>query len=96
MAVLTNGWNPMQQCKAERAGLRGTVLVSSEIGVQKPAQRAFEILLSTLKTPPGATLYLGDDPRGDMAGAAAAGCKRRGSTGSGRRTLPTCRHRSTP
>jgi len=73
MAVLTNGWNPMQQRKAERAGFRETVLVSSEIGVQKPAQRAFEILLGTLKTPPEATLYLGDDAQGDVAGAAAAG-----------------------
>ncbi len=74
-AVLTNGWNPMQQRKAERAGLRGVVLVSSEIGVQKPAVRAFEILLDTLKTPPGQTWYVGDDPCGDIAGAAAAGLR---------------------
>ncbi len=75
MAVLTNGWNPMQRRKAERAGFRETVLVSSEIGVQKPAARAFEILLDTLKTPPGETWYVGDDPCGDVAGAAAAGLR---------------------
>ncbi|HEY6325145.1 MAG TPA: HAD family hydrolase [Candidatus Cybelea sp.] len=73
MAVLTNGWNPMQRRKAERAGFRETVLVSSEIGVQKPAARAFEILLDALKTSPGETWYVGDDPQGDVAGAAAAG-----------------------
>lgn len=73
IAVLTNGWNPMQRCKAERAGFHEAVLVSSEIGAQKPAARAFEILLDTLKTPPGATWYVGDDPRGDVAGAAAVG-----------------------
>ena len=75
MAVLTNGWNPMQQRKAERAGFRDAVLVSSEIGVQKPAVRAFEMLLEALKTPPGETWYVGDDPRGDIAGAAAAGLR---------------------
>lgn len=75
MAVLTNGWNPMQRRKAERAGFRETVLVSSEIGVQKPAARAFEILLDALKTPPGQTWYVGDDPQGDVAGAAAAGLR---------------------
>jgi HAD superfamily hydrolase (TIGR01509 family) len=73
MAVLTNGWSPMQQRKAERAGFRGAVLVSSEIGVQKPAARAFEILLTALETSPEETWYVGDDPRGDIAGAAAAG-----------------------
>ncbi|HVR45657.1 MAG TPA: HAD family hydrolase [Candidatus Binatia bacterium] len=75
LAVLTNGWNPMQRRKAERAGFRETVLVSSEIGVQKPAARAFEILLDTLKTPPGQTWYVGDDPQGDIEGAAAAGLR---------------------
>ncbi len=74
-AVLTNGWNPMQQRKAERAGVRDAVLVSSEIGVQKPAVRAFEILLDALKTRPGQTWYVGDDPRGDIAAAAAAGLR---------------------
>jgi HAD superfamily hydrolase (TIGR01509 family) len=75
IAVLTNGWNPMQRRKAERAGFHETVLVSSEIGVQKPAVRAFEILLDVLKTPPEETWYVGDDPRGDVAGATAAGLR---------------------
>ena len=75
MAVLTNGWNPMQMRKAERAGFHETVLVSSDIGVQKPAVQAFEILLQALKTAPAETWYVGDDPRGDVAGAAAAGLR---------------------
>jgi putative hydrolase of the HAD superfamily len=75
IVVLTNGWNPMQQRKAERAGIREMVLVSSEIGVQKPAPRAFEIMLDALKTAPGETWYVGDDPRGDVGGAAAVGIK---------------------
>ncbi len=75
IAVLTNGWNPMQRRKAERAGFRETVLVSSDIGVQKPAPRAFEILLDALKTVADETWYVGDDPRGDIAGAAAVGIR---------------------
>jgi HAD superfamily hydrolase (TIGR01509 family) len=74
-AVLTNGWNPMQHCKAERAGFTGPLVVSSEIGVQKPAVGAFEVLLRVLGTPPEHSWYVGDDPRGDVAGAHAAGMR---------------------
>jgi HAD superfamily hydrolase (TIGR01509 family) len=73
MAVLTNGWNPLQRSKAQRAGFAGPVLVSSEIGMQKPAARAFELLLATLGADPGESWYVGDDPRGDVAGAHAIG-----------------------
>lgn len=73
LAVLSNGWNPLQLRKAERAGFRGAVLVSSEIGEQKPDPRAFERLIDTLGTDPRASYYVGDDPRGDVAGAQAVG-----------------------
>jgi putative hydrolase of the HAD superfamily len=72
-AVLTNGWNPMQRRKAERAGFSGPILVSSEIGVQKPAPASFRALLEALGTSPDESWYVGDDPRGDIAGAQAAG-----------------------
>ncbi len=75
VAVLSNGWNPLQLRKAEQAGFRGNVLVSSEIGVQKPAAVAFERLLGTLGTDPGQTWYVGDDPYGDVAGAQRAGMR---------------------
>ncbi|MBV9027960.1 MAG: HAD family hydrolase [Candidatus Eremiobacteraeota bacterium] len=75
MAVLTNGWNPMQVRKARRAGFSGPVLVSSEIGAQKPAPAAFETLLRTLGCGPECSWYVGDDPRGDIAGAHAAGMR---------------------
>lgn len=75
VAVLTNGWSPMQQRKAQRAGFGGPVLVSSEIGVQKPAAASFEILLHTLGTPSEESWFVGDDPRSDVAGARAAGMR---------------------
>jgi HAD superfamily hydrolase (TIGR01509 family) len=73
MAVLTNGWNPLQLRKAERAGFTGPVLVSTDIGKNKPDPGAFELLLERLGTPPAQTWYVGDDPRGDIAGAQRAG-----------------------
>jgi HAD superfamily hydrolase (TIGR01509 family) len=73
VAVLSNGWNPLQAHKAERAGFRGPVLVSSDIGEQKPAPRAFEMLLGTLGTDARETWYVGDDPHSDIAGAQALG-----------------------
>ncbi len=73
VAVLTNGWDPLQTRKAERAGFRGQVLVCSEIGERKPAAKAFERLLRALGTEPQQTCYVGDDPRDDVAGAQHAG-----------------------
>jgi HAD superfamily hydrolase (TIGR01509 family) len=73
MAVLSNGWNPLQVRKAERAGFSGTVLVSSDIGVQKPDPRAFTHLLEALGTQPKHTWYVGDNPHGDVAGAQRLG-----------------------
>jgi HAD superfamily hydrolase (TIGR01509 family) len=73
VAVLTNGWNPLQKRKAEQAGFRGPVLVSSEIGERKPSVGAFERLLHVLGTEPRHTCYVGDDPHDDIAGAQDAG-----------------------
>lgn len=73
VAVLSNGWNPLQARKASQAGFEGAVLVSSDIGVQKPALGAFEQLLQRLGTAPEQTWYVGDDPAVDVAGARRAG-----------------------
>jgi putative hydrolase of the HAD superfamily len=73
VAVLTNGWNPLQKRKAEQAGFRGPVLVSSEIGERKPSMTAFERLVHVLGTEPRHTCYVGDDPHDDIAGAHEAG-----------------------
>lgn len=73
VAVLSNGWNPLQACKAAQTGFRGPVLVSSEIGEQKPAAAAFERLLQRLETSAQDTWYVGDDPAADVAGAQAVG-----------------------
>ncbi|HET6275390.1 MAG TPA: HAD family hydrolase [Candidatus Cybelea sp.] len=73
IAILSNGWNPLQARKAEQAGFRGPILVSGEIGEQKPAAHAFERLLQALGTDPEESWYVGDDPHCDVAGAQSAG-----------------------
>jgi putative hydrolase of the HAD superfamily len=96
VAVLTNGWNPLQKRKAEQTGFRGLVLVSSEIGKRKPSASAFECLLHALGTEPRETCYVGDDPRDDVAGAHDAGLQAVWIDWEGREypdTLPPPDHR---
>jgi len=73
VAVLSNGWNPLQVAKARLAGFGGTVLASADLGVQKPSPVAFEALARELRTDPARCFYVGDDPRSDVAGALGAG-----------------------
>ena len=73
VAVLSNGWNPLQIRKAQRAGFEGPVLASADVGAQKPAAPAFEALLDALGTAAHDTWYVGDDPRCDVGGASSAG-----------------------
>ncbi len=72
-AVLTNGWSPLQERKARRAGFPGPVLASGDLGVQKPDGRAFAALVDALGIPAPRVWYVGDDPATDVAGALAAG-----------------------
>jgi HAD superfamily hydrolase (TIGR01509 family) len=74
-AVLTNGWNPLQQAKADAVGFAGPLLVSAELGASKPSRPAFEAMAAALGVPPSACWYVGDDPRCDVAGALAAGMR---------------------
>ncbi len=72
-AILTNGWSPLQQRKALRAGFEGRVVVSSDIGVQKPAAQAFAALAHALQAPLERIAYVGDTPASDIAGSLNAG-----------------------
>lgn len=74
-AVLSNGWNPLQQRKAERAGFDGPVLASAEIGAAKPDPRAFLALVERLGLPAERVWYVGDNPRTDVVAAKSAGLR---------------------
>lgn len=73
VAVLTNGWSPLQQRKLALLGFEGPTIVSGDIGVQKPDVAAFDILVSALGTPRDGCWYVGDDPKSDIEGALDAG-----------------------
>jgi HAD superfamily hydrolase (TIGR01509 family) len=74
-AVLSNGWSPLQQRKAERAGFDGPVLASADIGVSKPHPQAFGALVQRLALPADCVWYVGDNPRTDVAAAKHAGLR---------------------
>ena len=79
-AVLTNGWTPLQQKKIARAfgadtAARIPTIVSDAIGAVKPARAAFDALANALDTPRERLWYVGDNARGDVGGALAAGLR---------------------
>ncbi len=73
MALLSNGWSPLQARKAARVGFQGPVLVSDEIGSLKPDPRAFARLLEALQVPASQAFYVGDNPVVDIVGCMNAG-----------------------
>jgi FMN phosphatase YigB (HAD superfamily) len=80
IAVLTNGWTPLQQKKIARALGADIVdsmpiLVSDALNAYKPDPAAFAALADTLHTPREHVWYVGDNPRGDVGGALAAGLR---------------------
>ncbi|MDP9105899.1 MAG: HAD family hydrolase [Candidatus Eremiobacteraeota bacterium] len=78
-AILTNGWTPLQQKKIARAlgdaALGMTILVSDAIHAVKPAHEAFDALVAPFAMPRERVWYVGDNARGDVGGALAAGLR---------------------
>jgi HAD superfamily hydrolase (TIGR01549 family) len=74
-AILTNGWNPLQQRKADLIGFSKPVFVSDDIGVRKPSIHAFNILKDYFHVDPNRIWYVGDDPLNDVLGALSAGMR---------------------
>lgn len=73
LAILSNGWSPLQQRKADTLGFDGPVLTSADLGYQKPDPRAFGAATARLGVESSDVWYVGDDPYIDVAGAAGAG-----------------------
>ncbi|GAC1660119.1 MAG: HAD family hydrolase [Candidatus Elarobacter sp.] len=79
VAILTNGWTPLQQKKVARAlgddGSALTILVSDALHAIKPERAAFDALVAVLAVPREQAWYVGDNARGDVGGALAAGLR---------------------
>jgi len=73
IALLTNGWSPLQEMKAQLIGFSGPVFVSERIGARKPSMESFAYLRRHFEEPPAKIWYVGDDPYADVAGALGAG-----------------------
>jgi HAD superfamily hydrolase (TIGR01509 family) len=72
-AILTNGWSPLQQAKAKCVGFDGPVLVSADLGIQKPEPAGYAALAAALGASPDEIAFVGDTPSSDVAGALRVG-----------------------
>jgi putative hydrolase of the HAD superfamily len=75
-AIITNGPSELQRAKLDTVGLSDAfdaVIVSGELGVEKPRPEIFTAALDALRVEPGHALHIGDNPRADVAGATSAG-----------------------
>lgn len=76
LAIVSNGSSRNQRSKLARTGLAGLcsqVVISGEVGLEKPHPAIFQLALSSLGCEAGDALFVGDDPHGDIAGAAQVG-----------------------
>lgn len=78
VGLLTDGPEDTQRDKLERLGWTDAfdaVVVTGGIDSPKPDPAAFEALCRALGSDPAETVFVGDDPERDVAGAAAAGLR---------------------
>ncbi len=76
IGIVTNSTPRLQYPKIERLGIRpllSTILISAEIGIEKPDPRIFQIGCQRLGSQPNHTLFVGDHPILDIRGAKEAG-----------------------
>lgn len=77
LALLTNGNSQLQRAKLGRLGLEDVfecVMVSGEVGADKPDPRIFRLCAQAMGLEPGQMAYVGDNPMADVLGAYNAGC----------------------
>lgn len=76
LGLITNGPRIKQQHKVDVLGVRhlfDTVLVSAEVGLEKPDPRIFHRAAEELGVEPTRCLFVGDNPEKDVLGAEQAG-----------------------
>ncbi len=73
LAILANGVRSAEQQKAASIGFTGRVIVSEDIGAQKPDLRAFSMLAREMALPAECIWYVGSDYDRDIAPARVAG-----------------------
>jgi len=78
VAIVTNGKSPFQERNA-RALVEykyfDSIIVSEAVGLRKPDKAIFELACKSLKAELDASIFIGDNPVADIAGANQAGMK---------------------
>ena len=76
LGMITNGYSDSQRGRLAAAGWHGVfspLLISEEVGLQKPDARIFEMALKELDLPASAALFVGDSLSHDREGCLRAG-----------------------
>lgn len=76
LCLATNGFSTVQRGRLEAsplADLFDAVVISDEIGIQKPDPAFFQACLDALGLPAGETVFVGDSPSVDILGAKSLG-----------------------
>ncbi|MDE6480800.1 MAG: YjjG family noncanonical pyrimidine nucleotidase [Muribaculaceae bacterium] len=76
IGILTNGFTEVQYRKIQTTGLDRYIqrmIISDEIGIQKPDSRLFRHAEQATGATPQSTIMVGDNPDNDMQGALNAG-----------------------
>jgi REG-2-like HAD superfamily hydrolase len=76
IAVISN-WDDRLRATLDGLGVLACIdalVVSAEVGVEKPDPRIFDIACAQLGVAPHQLVHIGDDDDDDLAGARAAGC----------------------
>ncbi len=78
LGLVTNGWSEKQRQCLAGLGLTDafhTVIVSSEVGLNKPDPRIYALALDRLGESASEVLFVGDSPVNDVQGPQSAGMK---------------------
>jgi putative hydrolase of the HAD superfamily len=76
LAIVSNGGTFVQNTKIDVLGLRTymkAIVISEEVGVEKPGQEIFSHALRLVGVRPSEALFVGDDPYRDIEGARLTG-----------------------
>ena len=78
LGLISNGRSPFQEQTFEALGIAeafDSVVVSEAAGARKPDRRIFELAMDRLKVTARESVFIGDNPEADIAGARAAGLR---------------------
>lgn len=76
LGIITNGESSFQNNKLDLLGFShyfDEIIISGDIGVQKPGREPFDEMSRRLNIPPNELIYVGDNPLNDVKGSRDAG-----------------------